>query len=445
MTVPSTSLGRTGSPARRIIELVAIAATVPGAARLLPGNILPEHYLFVLLLAVLLMTAASRFHLSERLRFPTLVLGIWVSIGLVSTILNSPDVVSSLRIVAWQASALCLGVVSATYLRSEAARQRVLQVFLISTALVTVAGLLAYLAGFSYNGLLSEVEVFSSSRRLSGVAPEPNLFGSQCMAAFLLSITYPLRFRFLGSIQLILLIGIGASFTRAVWIASLLALLYISLPLGRGASVTAAIPASLRPRRRTALRTLVAFAVAVGIATIAVPAARDEASQRLKSLVELDDGTGAYRQETWRTAMGDLAESNAWALGLGVNTFGQRHENPYDASKPAYLGNSVVVQLYETGVVGLTAFLAGLIGLAWRARLRRPATALVLAALVAGVGTSALWFGFLWIPYWFLATYPGAHIDSGVSASRSRIGPSLATARRPAPSKIASTADSGAS
>jgi len=360
-------------------------------------------------LAAVVLTGTTRFVVPRRLRRSILFLGAWLAVGLIASLLNAPEPSESLQILAWQAAAVATGLLASACLTAESTRQKVVLLYVHTTAIVVAISLGAYLFRFSHSGLLSEVEVFSGSRRLSGFAPEPNLFGSQCLFAFLLASLYPMHSKSLGRVRLLLLLGIGVSFTRAVWIATAIALIYIVLAsrMSRRRDVSRRRPRG--PRPRSVSRILLGLAVVFTALLAVSPAARSEAGSRLESLVNLDAGTGAYRVDTWRIAFEDLADKDAWIAGLGVNTFGQRHANPHDAEKPAYLGNSLLVQVYDTGVVGTLSFVLGLLSLARRSDDKRATTTILIAALLAGSGTSALWFGFLWVPLWLTATYRTPH------------------------------------
>jgi O-antigen ligase len=70
--------------------------------------------------------------------------------------------------------------------------------------------------------------------------------------------------------------------------------------------------------------------------------------------------TGAQRLAEWRTSLQEVSTS-PW-LGLGTNSYGQRHvDRTQYGPKPAYVGNWAVRTLYDSGVIGLL-LLAGFLG-----------------------------------------------------------------------------------
>jgi hypothetical protein len=88
-----------------------------------------------------------------------------------------------------------------------------------------------------------------------------------------------------------------------------------------------------------------------------------------------------------------------WIVGNGINTFGQRHEDPTQKGVPGYISSLPIQLLYDTGLVGVGLFLVFVVSL-----YRRVPRARLSLAVPVGVSvsitmsfTSTLWFSTTWI------------------------------------------------
>ena len=115
--------------------------------------------------------------------------------------------------------------------------------------------------------------------------------------------------------------------------------------------------------------------------------------------------TVAFRLDRIQQAIEDWRQNPI--IGVGSNSFGQRHLDPTQINKPDHIAILAVAALYESGVVGAVGLAIGfaLILLAiWRAS-RRSASAPMAAAylgsivslLVAYQATNALNFSLIWL------------------------------------------------
>ena len=104
--------------------------------------------------------------------------------------------------------------------------------------------------------------------------------------------------------------------------------------------------------------------------------------------------------ESWTTALGDIHGSTDVLLGLGLNTFGQRHLDPTvpELDRAAYLGNLPLEIFYDTGLIGVLLIVAAVASMRPLQR-ERPgrAVGLILIFLVCSITTSTFWFGSTWL------------------------------------------------
>jgi len=118
--------------------------------------------------------------------------------------------------------------------------------------------------------------------------------------------------------------------------------------------------------------------------------------------VDLGDTSNMeFRLVRLRQSLADLAAS-PW-IGLGANSFGQRHADPSQSFRSDYLGMLPFTVLYDAGLIGLAGFLLFIAGtvihlLRWRVAPVALAFAASLAImLMSYVMTDALRFASNWI------------------------------------------------
>lgn len=177
-----------------------------------------------------------------------------------------------------------------------------------------------------------------------------------------------------------------AAHTRAALLACIVGALLLGIASARG---TAA-------RRAGALMvgTLLTIAMASGLFAF------DGLSKFSNATSLFSEGTGAYRVDTWSTALQDLDNPGKWTLGLGTNSFPQRHVDPTHVSTeaPWYLGNLFLQILYDGGLVALVMFSAVAIALIRGSRSAQSAI-LLLVYCILSFATSVLWLAQTWV--WF--------------------------------------------
>jgi hypothetical protein len=114
--------------------------------------------------------------------------------------------------------------------------------------------------------------------------------------------------------------------------------------------------------------------------------------------LSLSSGTGGYRRLVWDLAFRDM---HRWrlVLGNGVNTFGQRHDDPTRKGVPGYLMTLPLQIVYDSGLVGLALLLIFFVLLFREVPSRRRMLALALGAVFAitSLSTSTFWLSTTWI------------------------------------------------
>jgi len=88
-----------------------------------------------------------------------------------------------------------------------------------------------------------------------------------------------------------------------------------------------------------------------------------------------------------------------WIVGNGVNTFGQRHDDPTQPGVPGYISSLPVQVLYDTGIAGVGLLVAFLVLVYRRIPVHRRSLAIPVAVAIGitSTFTSTLWFTTTWL------------------------------------------------
>lgn len=241
----------------------------------------------------------------------------------------------------------------------------------------------ASIAGTSFGVVTVDVERGTAA---TGLSFEPNLLGFTLAVWAFLVLTgvtgLPQRLR--AAVLGVVLIGLTLSLTRAAMVG-----------FGAGVLVWALLGGGLA--RRRILR--VAGATALGALVLAVfaPGTAAPVTRRASQMLDFGSGTGQLRVDSWRTALGDL-DGLSWIIGLGSNSFGQRHQDPTLPGVPAYLGNLPIQILYDGGIVGVVLLSLTVFSVLTRRRLRDGlGSGLITLYVVCAVATSPFWYGTTWL------------------------------------------------
>jgi hypothetical protein len=386
-----------------------------------------------------------------RLIWPALVgLAIWLGAAATSSLVMAPEPVPSLRIVAWLGISIVGAWVALLVAERFPAALRFGSAFVIAGLAQVMIAIWALasggLLGIGWGGwsFSQGTGVF----RAFALAWEPNIYAS----AVALTVPFAIhRYRFSGArrdlaIVGLLCFGIGLGLTRATWVALAMGAVayWVLVRLGERRSgllvnhLAMVLPVLVLA---TAGGTFVGLqarsleppllAVSRGATTVTIqlpplagstsgPVAPPAASATPSASeapglggpgnrepvaprppVDLGSDTNlAFRLIRVQQAIQDLAGS-PW-LGLGANSFGQRHGDPTQAFLPDYLGVFPLTVLYDAGLIGFAGFLLfalWTIRTIWRSA--RPERAAYLASfavmITAYAATDAFRFAQNWL------------------------------------------------
>jgi O-antigen ligase len=350
---------------------------------------------------------------NRSLRVPTLSLVVfsglvlYISINLLSSYLFSPQFWESFQIVAW--FVLSLLAFATTYLlvgRYVSLPEAFFAVLIsgfISGAIGDCFYLLFKLTGSTVGVQLPDVAT-GSIYKATGTFLEANLFGSFqafTVVAAIALLSAGKKIKRSASVLLILgtavsAIALALSLTRAAWLGAICGLLLLVL-------------FQLRSGRSLALLLRFAVVALVSVATLAPTGLLGSVVARFRDIgTSESSGTLAFRVERFKIALQEWPSSPI--LGLGTNSYGQRHWDPTQEYAPDYLPNLILATLYDTGLLGLLTLLAVfavLVGALISVTLRgKPSwrRALALAMLCGTVvlfisyqATNGFWFSYVWI------------------------------------------------
>lgn len=355
------------------------------------GTMRIEQPAIAVVAAVLL--ASDRFRFIRDLPRWSLVMalafGTYLAALAVSSAFVAPQPVSSLRLVVWLAISM-VGGVATLALAQPRPKSSIEPLALVGAANGGGGLLLAALfliAGPTFD--LGIQEAMGILPRVYGFIWEANLYAS------FLAMCVPLGLeaargrpgRLGWAIPILVLIGLPLGMTRGAYLGlagGLLAYAVVRVAVERkwgdvrrlGALTAGALALGI-VTSNLLLPNLIERIVGVDLPIPGQPAATAPAGGGspgstpvpLPSLAAYPD-TVSFRLERVPVAFEDLAASPL--VGLGAESFGQRHQDPSQAGLPDHLAILAVAVLYDAGVVGLLALAAGfgllLVGLLRTAR-----------------------------------------------------------------------------
>lgn len=325
-------------------------------------------------------------------------LALYLAVNVLSSFLYAPQPTESFQIVAWLSLSflafLAAYSVVGRYVGTREALFAVLAAGFVSAAIGILLFLLSRFTGSTF-GVDQDVDL-----KLYGTFFEPNIFGSfQAFSTITGVAVLHLRqvrrqaFPWVATGTVLSGVALALSFTRAAWIgffAGLLVLIFFQLRGGRFALL---------------LSRLGVF-VAVSLIALVPTGLLENLAARFASITDFNTGTIAFRLVRFEIALYEWPMSPI--LGLGTNSFGQRHLDASQNYAPDYLPSLFIVTLYDIGLVGLLILLSVFGVLVWalirvtKGGVRESALALallcgVISLLVSYQGTNAFWFSYNWI------------------------------------------------
>jgi hypothetical protein len=371
---------------RRLV-LILIVTTFVTRFRIVVGgfHFMPEHV--VLLVALTSLAMSMRLdRVWAVLRSPTvLLLGLFIVWGGAVSFLRAPERTSSLAIVGWLALDWLILVLVMAAIEDSSKIERV-----GSAAAVGAAAVAIVLWALSSVGLVAfgtQPEPLTGAQAAYGLSFEANILASTLAIWLFLILTGARSTRFRVIALGLLGTALVLSLTRAAIIGLLLGLIVWAVLEGKVAT-------------GRVLRSLGAAAVAIAVLSVFVPSVTAPFTKKIAAAASFNSGTGHYRVQSWHTALADIHGSTDALVGLGLNTFGQRHLDPTapELDRAAYLGNLPLETFYDTGLVGVLLIVGALASLRpFRREHRGRAVGLIVIFLVSSIATSTFWFGSTWL------------------------------------------------
>lgn len=344
-----------------------------------------EHLVLVPCLLAVAFRGRSRPLLDAAADRTSLLFGSFVAWNGLVSVFQAPNQAASLRMVGW----LALDWVLLVLLMASTDKASALAGHGVAWAGVGAVAALglwvaAHVAHTSFGVFVDPL----SGTRASGLAVEPNILASTLAVWAFVALTAP---------------KVVKPDTRAAVIAVSLAAVAVTLTRAAAVGLTAGLVlwAALHGQlaRRTLARVSAVTAVVALLFVAIVPSVGEPISARTTKLLDVRGGTGRARIDVLRTARADVHGLD-WVVGLGTNSFGQRHLDPTlpDEPTPAYLGNLPAQTLYDSGLVGVVLLGGVLVSILPRERGRAArALGLVVVYVLCATAATPLWLGTTWV------------------------------------------------
>lgn len=350
------------------------------------GTLRPELLALPVLLIIVLQERTRTGSGGHTSQYRPLVFAsvVWLSVTLLSSAFVAPERLRSL----W----ICLQIVAAvgTYFALSGSGRKE-QFIRIGSAILTLVALLSILCYLltRFAGInLPFVYGVAADGRLIGLSFEVNVFAAQCVGWLaVLFANRAVHVKFLYPIIAILSVAIMLGGTRAAWVAlALLAFLTLveSFRVGNlshslflcGAAVSA---------------------FSYVLLTGGDAENTDDFAWRVSNILNVSQGTGAYRIDIYTLALSDINTLSRWLFGSGANSFSQYHAIDATGTGAPYLSSVWAAVLYDSGLLGFLAFIALICGCVLRSSGRRVALVIPFTLLLCATTTNIVWFAFTWV------------------------------------------------
>jgi hypothetical protein len=371
---------------RRLVLLLIVTTFVTRFRVVVGGfHFMPEHV--VLLIALVSLAMSTRLNkVAEVLRSPTVfLLGLFVVWAMAMSFLRAPERTASLAIAGWLVLDWLILVLALAAVDDTETLERVGSAAAIGAAVAAIGLWVLSSAGLIAFG--TQKETLTGAPAAYGLSFEANILASTLAIWLFLILTGSRSTRFRVTAFGLLGTALVLSLTRAAIIGLLL-----------GLAVWAVLEGKVALRR--AFRGLVAAAVAIAVLSLLIPSVISPFTTKLAQAGSFSSGTGQVRVVSWTSALGDIRGSTDALVGLGLNTFGQRHLDPTtpELDRGSYLGNLPLEIFYDTGIIGVLLLLAAVVSMRPLHR-ERPgrAVGLIIIFLICSMATSTFWFGSTWL------------------------------------------------
>ncbi len=355
----------------RVLFVLLTFASIASRFRYNIGTVTLQtaHFVFVpFVIRAWLLTREER---RPRFAGPEFALAVFVGVQMVSSYLYAPQTQKSLQVL----GLLVLGIVTYFTVYSTAiTRTRVIfaaKVVLLAALVNSSAGLLALVA-HKLTGSTFGLAISANGTPVAGLSHEYDIAGSMAGSAaivffWMMIEPNPVFSRRAAAIGFwISFVSLVASLTRGAWLT--FAIAFVAMLLLRRRPIA----------RRNRMGSLGALLILLGLGALGIFAYATATSgtappnaivAKGAQLVNSSSGSGQARISEWRLALEDLPKSPI--IGLGTNSFGQRHIDPKKAAtnpKGSFLGNLWMRSLYDGGIIGLLALVAFWASIMWPKR-----------------------------------------------------------------------------
>jgi hypothetical protein len=378
-------------PLEVIVSLVVIASFFSRITVSVAGfHVRPEHVMTGLLLCKIVLTSRNGFRLSRSATRAVLAMAALVALNLVATVLNSPQISSSLNVLGWLTLDLVL-LWSLVQVPERMLRRAVLRTGLTCASIMAVAALAVWIVAVAGGPLLGVDSTATGGGLAAYVTSfEPNIAAGELVLWGLVALAS---------------LASGEGPTLIAKVAALLCPLALIATDTRAAIVAYIVAAGILTVRGgiIRLRHVLLGAVLVLMALFVLSIGGQSSplygtSQKLNNL-SLSSSDAVLRTQSWSIAWHDMGEEQI-VLGLGTNSYGQRHYDPTlpGLNAPGYLSSLPFQVVYDGGGLAVLAILALFsAALPRQRRARSLAFAMAAAYLIISTATSPFWFSFTWI------------------------------------------------
>jgi hypothetical protein len=373
-----------------IVNLVIVASFLSRLEVHVVGfHVRPEHVTALLLFLKILLTHEKQRIGSAGTRAVLALAGI-VLLSVIATVVNSPNAKSSFDIVGW----LFMDVVllwSLLQVPEAMLRRALLRTGLFSALVMAVLAIVFWGIAEAHGPLIG----VQPDTAYGGYAAYVGSYEANIAAGLLVlwGLIALASLKSSGSVSwvnraaaIMCPIALIATDTRAAIIAYLLGVVIL------------AVRGGVLRWRHIMMGTVI---LALGVTFLSLSNQSGSVSRTSHKLANFSftEGDGGLRTQSWADAFHDMGEEQA-LIGLGTNTFGQRHLDPTQPGKdvPWYLSAAPLQILYDAGGIAVLCMSFVLLAaLPKERRARSLGYAMIAAYLLISMATSPIWFSFTWI------------------------------------------------
>ncbi|RRQ29218.1 O-antigen ligase domain-containing protein [Rhodococcus sp. Eu-32] len=323
---------------------------------------------------------------------------LWLSITALSSAATAPESLRSL----WITLQIVLAFITYALIANNAQKQQLIKTGSLVLGAIAALSLAGYFASKFLGVSRTVAPGVADDGRLIGFSFEVNIFAAQCIGWLaLICVSQAALGRWLIPITSVLFVSCLLSGTRAAWVA----LVILAAVVGRRW-----LSESRILQICVALLGLLAF-VGYLSSYASTASSTDDIAWRISNILNTSQGTGGYRLDIYETAISDITSLHRFLFGSGANSFSQYHLMDSTNVGTPYLSSVWPAVLYDSGVVGLIAFIAVMVLCVRRFELGLKSAIVPLVLLICATTTNITWFAFFWIILGLVATQKQVTVD----------------------------------